>query len=349
MLIPLIVTLLAQSPSTLDERAVVAAEKAADAAARAADAAQKSAEALQKLADLEAAEKAGAEAGAKPAEAAAPAPSPWSGGASLGFTWLAGNANSITFTAAGNIQRKSERWIFGAKAFGAYGQTTPNDAKLKPQTVALNGGALAQIDFRLIPMVSIIAAGGVDTDHVKSVELRGYGELGVGIMWVDTKVDDYQKLMLKTDVTFRVGSEGRYNYFPAAPACEGPLPGTKIDVAQPEGKDIDSNGNYTIDLPSCASAEGGGGSVLQIAPRAALAFRYALNKNIFFTDDFEIMPTVAGASAGRLVLNNTAKLNVRVVANFGISASWGLKFDSKPATGNKELDNAVIGALDLSF
>lgn len=331
--LPLVASLLAQSPPTLEERQVIAAEKTA--------------EALQKLAELEAAEAAKeAAATAKPAEAPAaapaPAPSPWSGGLSLGFTYLTGNSNSITFSGAGNIQRKTDRWIYGAKVWGAFGQTTSGEGL--EEVVAFNAGILGQVDLRLHEKVSILVAGGVDTDHVKAVELRGYGEVGVGILWIDQKVEDYQKLMLKTDVTFRVGSEGRYNYYPAAAA---PCWGRNKD-GDPEVRPLGA-ADFGDQWPSCAATEGGGGSVLQVAPRAALAFKYSLTKSVFFTDDFEIMPTVAGSLAGRLILNNNAKLNVRVIANFGLSASWSLKFDSKPATGKKELDNAVIGAVDLTF
>lgn len=348
LLIPLVTVLLAQSPSTLDERAVIAAEKAADAAARAADAAQKSAEALQRLADLEAAEAAGADAGAKPAEAAkppAPAPSPWSGGVALGFTYLAGNSNSITFAGNANIQRKSERWIIGAKAFGAFGQTTASSAT-NPEVVALNAGLTAQVDFRIIEKVSIFVQGGFDTDHVKAIEARGFGEIGVGVLWVDVKAEDYQKVMFKTDVGFRLQAEGRYNYYPtAATPCEG------NNQAFPTGADIDANGN-PIDLPSCASKDGGGGTALIAAPRAALAFKFALTKTIVFTDDFEILPSVIKADPAdpaRVLLNNTAKLSLRVWENLGIGASWALKFDSFPAKGKKELDNAVIGTVDVNF
>jgi Protein of unknown function, DUF481 len=347
VLIPIVVALLAQSPSTLDERAVIAAEKAADAAARAADAAQKSAEALQKLAELEAAEKAGEAAGAKPAEAAKPpaAPSPWSGGAALGFTYLAGNANSLTFAGNANIQRKSERWIIGAKLFGAFGETTA-PANGNREVVALNAGLTAQVDFRIIEKVSIFVAGGFDTDHVKAVEARGFGEIGVGVLWVDVKAEDYQKVMFKTDVGFRLQGEGRYNYYPtAALPCEG------NNQVFPAGSDVDASGN-PIDLPSCASKEGGGGSALVAAPRAALAFKFALTKSIVFTNDFEILPSVIKADAAdpaRVLINNTAKLSLRVWENFGIGASWALKFDSFPARGKKDLDNAVIGTVDVNF
>ena len=350
LLLPLVASLLAQSPSAADERAAVAAEKAADAAKSAAEAAQRSADALQKLVELEAAEKAPPPAAA-PAPAA-PAPSPWSGGVSLGFTYLAGNSNSVTFAGAANVQRKTQRWIYGAKVFGAYGLTTPADGAA-PQTVALNAGINAQIDFRLIERVSILIAGGLDTDHVKSVELRGYGDVGVGIIWVDQKVEDYQKLMLKTDITFRVGSEGRYNYYPTATnACYlqkriSPNNVT-VELTPADAPLTDASGN-AIEYFSCGEAAGGGGSVLQIAPRASVAFKYSLTKSIFFTDDFEIMPTVAGSFAGRLSVNNTAKVSIRPIPLFGISASWVLNVDTRPAKGKKEIDNAVIGSLDLAF
>lgn len=341
----LAVSLLSQSGPTLDERAVIAAEKAAEAAQRAADAAQKSAEALAKLAELEAAERASAAPAAPAPAAAAPVkpPSLWSGGASVGLTWLAGNSDSLTFGAAASAQRKSERFIIGLKTFAAYGENTNTLGTPVRTIVAASYGLSGQLDIRLVEKVSIIIGTGFDADYVKNVEARGFWEVGAGVLWVDVKAEDYQKVFLKTDLTFRIGYESRYNYFPgAASPCVG-----RDANGDPELHPVGAadTGAY----PSCADPAAGGGSVLLVAPRAALAFKYALTKTIVFTDDLEIMPNIVGPTAGRVLLNNTAKVSVRVWENFGFGVSWGIKYDSIPAKDRKPFDSALIASLDATF
>ena len=308
-----LVTLLAQAPDAAAAAPAPSTEerlqKALDAAQKAAEAAQKAAEAAQKAA--EAAQKATA-APAAPAEEKkeeAKPPSKWSGSAGIGFVYVTGNANSVTFAGNAAAQRKSDRYIFGLRAFGAYGQTTPTGA-VAADTVALNAGLGAQFDYRFIPMISMLVGGGLDTDHLKSIEIRGYGELGVGVIWLDRKEEDFQKLFLRTDLTFRIQQENRHRYFPT--------PGPEDDV-------------------------------FMLAPRVAAQFRYALNKSTAFQQDVELMPNVVGASPGRLLINATSKLSARLLENIALAVSFQVKYDSRPATARVPTDTATMASIEAVF
>src|SRR4051794_35821718 len=52
----------------------------------------------------------------------APPPSPWTVGVSAGLTWATGNVSSLSFVAGANALRKTDRTLFSAKLFAAYGE-----------------------------------------------------------------------------------------------------------------------------------------------------------------------------------------------------------------------------------
>jgi hypothetical protein len=348
----LVVALLAQTPATAEERAAAAAEAAAAAAKSAAEAAQKAADALAKLAELEAKEHGAAPAAPAAAPAPAAPPSLWSGGASVGLTWLTGNSESLTFGALGNLQRKSERTIIGVKTWATYGENTTTFGTPTKTVIAANFGLSGQLDIRLIEKVSIILGSGFDSDYVKNVEARGFWEAGVGVLWVDVKEEDYQKVFLKTDLTFRIGYESRYNYFPnAKTACYQPDRKNGGFKAVPTGADVDVDGN-PLALPSCADGTVGGGNALLVAPRLALAFKYSLTKTIVFTEDFEVMPSVVKAQPTdpfRALINNTAKISLRIFGNFGFGIASQLRVDTFPAADKKSVDHALLATIDTTF
>lgn len=234
--------------SSLDERAVLAAERAAAAAEKAALAAESAVRAAATTATPAAAT---AEASSsKPSAASA-----WTGNAGLGLIMLSGNANSITVSATAGVQRKTELWILNLKAFGAFGQQTGSAAGASPVVVAYNAGLEAQGDWRFNSWVSAFVGGGVDTDHVKSVEIRGFGQGGIGLMWLDEKEKDLQKILLRTDLSLRYSRENRFQYYP-----------NMLD--QPD-----------VDL---------------LAPRFAATFRYALNAGVVFQQEAEVLPNILG-------------------------------------------------------
>lgn len=290
-------------------RAAESAERAARAAQSAAESAERAAKAAQQLAEA-AAPKAAAPEAAPAAQAPVPETKEvaWSGVISAGLISLTGNAQSITTTGALSATRQSEDWIFALKANGAYGQTRPQDPDLVPETVALNALLELRADRRLSELFAIYLLAGASTDHVKSIEALPYGEAGLSILWLDELEDEFSVLKLQTDLAFRYGDELRFQYYPTV-------------------QDIED--------------------VLIAAPKLGVAFRYALTRDVIFTEDLEVLPTVLGPS--RVLVNSTTKLSARLIAALSLGVSFVVKHDSRPAEGKVPTDTALNVGLDIGF
>lgn len=274
-----------------------AAERAAAAAERAAAAAQTAAEAAQR-----AAEAAAAVAGAPKTAAAAagaPAPKKWTGTLGLGLISLTGNSRSLTFNATGAAERKSDGWILGLKGYGVYGQSRVPEGT-STQVLAKAAGFQTRMDRKFHDRYTGYLLGALDTDHVKSVELRYTAEAGASITWVDASGPSGWKTSLRTDLGFRWTLEQRYQYYPV-------------------GLALDDETMY--------------------APRLGLSFRYALNRNVLFSEDAEILPNVVGA--GRVIVNSTAKLSSRLTESLSLGASFQVNHDSEPAAGKVATDTIL--------
>ncbi|MBI5070922.1 MAG: DUF481 domain-containing protein [Deltaproteobacteria bacterium] len=295
---------LAQAPAADPaSRAAAAAEKAAAAAQTAAEAAARAAAAAEK-----ALERPAAAAPAAPAAAPAPAPAAWAGTAGLGLISLTGNSSSVVFNGAATVERKGPLWIHAGKASAAYGQTrTPSTGV--HETTALAAGAFLRSDRRFTPSTSAYLLAGVETDHVKSVEVRYSGELGTAIAWIDS-AEGERKTFLRTDLGLRIAEEKRFRYYPVGQG---------------------------LHLPEAVI----------VAPRAAVAFKHALSKDVSFTDDLEVLPSVWGGS--RVLVNNAARVAARLTATFQLGVTFALTHDSAPAAGRKQTDTALGVSVEYGF
>ncbi len=284
-------------PSAAD-RAAIAAEKAAAAAERVAVAAEK---------------LAGIEPKKEDPKADPPAVvDPWKGLISIGLVSLTGNADSLTATAGAQVDKKFGPWALGLRATGAYGQSRPNDAS-PSQVTALRAGTTVRGDRLLINWASLYVMAGLETDHVKSVELRGFGEIGTGLTLVEKKEGDLEKLYIRGDIAFRYSRETRYQFF-------GDVPAGDLRV-QP--------------------------AVTLVAPRFGATFRFGFNKHVKFSEEAEVLPNLIGAS--RVLVNSNTKLSARVIDPLSITAGFLLTFDSAPAPNKKALDTALTLGLEASF
>lgn len=307
----------AEKSAAASEKSSAAVEKAAAAVEKAAAAAEKAAEAAAKAAEAAAAaNKPAAPAPAPaPAVAAAPAepapeepkPAVWTGSAAVSLVSLTGNSESIAVSLNAAAERKSESWILGLKANAAYGEARPATGG-NWQVNALNAAFQARGAFRFTPRYSAYLLAGIDTDHVASVEARPYGEAGIGILWLDDMEGDLSKLKLNTDVAFRYAKELRFQYYPV-----------KLNLDD-------------VDLA---------------APRIGVSFRYALNKNVIFTEDAEVLPNILGEI--RWLVNSNTKISARVVNPLSIYIALLVKYDSKPAPGKVETDTALSFGVEAGF
>ncbi len=246
-------------------------------------------------------------------DAPPPKPELWAGTVGLGLTWVTGNVTSIAFVASGQATRKGEHTITVLKAFGGYGEKV-KESGVGTEVLLLNAGLAGQFDYRFTQHVSAFVGAGIDTDHVKSVEIRGYADVGVGVLWLDVKEGEvgkeFQKLYLKTDLGLRVMPEERFQYYPVE-----------------------------MDVPNA----------LMVGPRLGLSFRYALSAAAYFTEDAELMPNVLPNQPGRVLFNSVSKLGVGIGANMSLAAGFTVKYDSAPAVGRKNTDTVLSVGLDANF
>jgi hypothetical protein len=299
----------AASAAESASRAAIAAEHAAEAAAKAAQAAADAAGAAQKYA-------AGPVVVTTPStpkspEAAPAAPPPpsvtWTSVINLGLIALTGNTQSLAFSLGGNVQRKGPEWIWGVKGGALYGQTRDNATGIntinaEAASVQLRG------DKRVTPAFSGYLLAGIDTDHIKNIEERPYGELGASLVWFDVKEGDLQKTTFRTDLGFRYGREYRFQYFP-----------------------------YAVNQ----------GDVDIVAPHLGVGYRYAVNKEIIFTDDLDLVANLQG-DARLLVLNN-AKIAARLTDTFSLAIQFIINYDSLPPLGKKDADTALTIGVDIAL
>jgi putative salt-induced outer membrane protein YdiY len=295
-----------EAPSAAVEagRAANAAERAAAAAMIAAEAATKAAEAAARVTAVVPASLT-MPAAPPPAAPPQPAASKWTGTVGLGLISLTGNSRTTTFNTNAVAERKSEHWITGAKLYATYGQNRAAGAA-DTETVAESAGGLVRLDRRFGERYSTYLLGAVDTDHVKSVELRSTGEAGATVVWVDAGGDSGWKTTLRTDLGFRIANEQRYQYYP-----------TREPLA-----------DETL-----------------YAPRAAVAFRYALSKDVLFTEDAEILPNIVGDS--RVVVNTVSKISTRLSRSLAFGVAFTVAHDSQPAPAKVPTDTALALTLDV--
>jgi putative salt-induced outer membrane protein YdiY len=293
-------------PAERAANAAEAAQKAAEAAQSAAQAAQVAAEAAQKIAQ--------ANPGQAPTVTPTPTPaenapvSPWKATLGAGLISLTGNTSSITFNSNVLVERKLGLWTLSGKAIGTYGQSRPIDGSV-PQVLALNGSLLLRGDRQLLDWVSVYVLGGVDTDHVKSVEFRVYGEPGTGLTWLNQEKETRPlQLYLRTDLGLRVAQESRFQYYPT----------------------IENIPDVTL-----------------VAPRLAIEFRATLKKDLQFVQTGEVMQNVYGPS--RTVVNTLSKLSVHLISSLSLGVSFTIAYDSDPAPGKVPTDTALSLTLDYSI
>jgi hypothetical protein len=301
----------ADAASKAAAAAAQAAESAAKAADRAAAAAEKAAATAEKVAEKPAekpAEKAPEKAAEKPAEKPAPK---WTGTLGLGTIFLTGNTQTITFTSSLALERKSEEWIVGLKAGGAYGQTTLAGTAGGPSTdqvTALSANIQVRGERRFTPIFSGYLQGGILTDHVASIEERPQGEFGGSVLWFDVKEGELAKTSLKTDLGLVAGYEYRQQYYPTVAHLD---------------------------------------SVAIVAPHLGVAYKYAASKEIQFSNDLDLSPNVINAV--RLILVDSAKITARLSEGINLAIGFKLNWDTLPAAGKKELDTATLISLEIAL
>jgi hypothetical protein len=248
-----------------------------------------------------------------PAAAPVPPDVRWSGTLGLGLIALTGNSKTVTFSTLGALERKSKLWIWGIKGSAAYGQNQA-PGQTSAQVSALNAMFQARGDRRFSDMTSLYLLAGVDTDHLQSVESRPFGELGVALIWFDEKQGDLAKTSLRTDLGFRYGREYRFQYYPVHVGPSGDPSLAEVDI---------------------------------VAPRLGVAYRYAVNKDVIFTEEISALGNVVNQA--RLLFSSTTKLASRLTEKLSLGVSFVINDDTVPAPGKVPTDTALTVGLEIGL
>jgi opacity protein-like surface antigen len=225
-----------------------------------------------------------------------------------GLIVLTGNSNTTTFTLASAASRETLGWIVSGKLNAAYGQNEPAAGGPK-QVTALNGGVQLRLDRKFGETWTVYGLGGVEADHVASIEYRTQAEVGGSAQWLDEKVDGWQRLALRTDLGFRYGYEARWQYY-GTPT--GAQPGVEL-----------------------------------LAPRFGLAFRYGFSKEVFVSEDAEVLPNISGPS--RLLAKSVTRFSSRLTQALTFGVSYTVAYDSAPAAGKVKTDTGLAALLEVAF
>ena len=294
------------------------AERAADAAQKAAEAAQKAAEAAQRIADS-VAPPPPPPVDANAAPTAAPAPG-WVGNVGVGLQFITGNAQALTLTGQAAVDRKWDVWALGIRLSGAYGLSNP-DTNIATNVTAITArrasGTIRGDRSIGAGFASIYLLAGSEFDHMKSIESRTVGEAGTGLTFFNQKDGDLERLFLRLDLAIRGGYETRFQYFPAPSSVMNP--GVPI-----------------------------------LAPRAGISFRWGFSKDVRFSEEIEFLPYLLQPTQGRVLINNTTKLNARLTGALSLSTAVLVNFDSQPPVGadgstRKSTDVALTVGLEAAF
>jgi hypothetical protein len=290
------------------------------AADRAAAAAERAAAAAEKSAD----------AAMRIADAVAPpAASPtkpaekkegWIGNVGVGLTFITGNSQNLTLTGSAAADRKWEVWSLGIRLSGAYGLSNPDTNATGNVSSTTSRRALGQVRAARSfgsGFASIFALAGSEFDHMKNIESRTVGEVGTGLTFLNKKEGELEKLYLRLDVAVRAGYETRFQYFP--------VPGPVTDYG-----------------------------IVLLAPHFAATFRWNFTKEVRLVEELEFIPFVLAPTLGRLLINNTTKLNAQLTETLALTTALLVNFDSMPPAGTggllrKNTDVALTVGIEAAF
>jgi hypothetical protein len=298
-------------PNEIVLRALKAAEDAAVAAREAADATRASTEALR------AAMKQGQEA-AKAPDAKPPEEkkeTPWVFNLGVNLISVSGNANAVTAKVGGTVTGKWGEWSANLKGSAAYGQTSVPSVTApgtSDTTVTAQNGDLAlRGDRAFSPKFGAYVTSGAAADHVASIQRQYFGEAGLGITWFEEKDADadWVRAKLRTDLGFRAMHEDRQKYFP------------EPDLAGATHNNI-------------------------FAPRLTLAFRYALSKTAFFSQDAEVLPDIQTTNVRA---SAASVISAQIDKGVAITLGYKIRYIGVPPAGVKPTDTELGAGVNWTF
>jgi hypothetical protein len=84
-----------------------------------------------------------------------------------------------------------------------------------------------------------------------------------------------------------------------------------------------------------------------LGPRLGLSFRYGFSKEVFLTEEAEVMAGLEGAT--RWLAKSVTKLSARLTEAMALGVAYTVTSDSAPAPGKEKVDTGLTALLEVGF
>ena len=219
---------------------------------------------------------------------------------------ISGNARAYTLGLDTGANGRWGQWGTELKLGYGFGRT-----RLAAVPVANNGVVSARGERDYTKLLSSYAQLGALFDRVASIDHQEYGELGLGLTWIDQKVGTLVLHHLRTSLGFRTTFEARKNfYFP-----DGPQP---------------SPARHWI-----------------YAPTVGFSYRYSINRHVYVTE--EALVALDVQSLHNVRATSDTGLNVQLHEAIVLSLLAKVRYIGEPAQGRQQTDTTFASQLTWNF
>ncbi len=230
----------------------------------------------------------------------------------LSVVYLTGNSNAFTGSAGLQLSLLSGPWTVAFKGSAVYGEAKAAGAARSSVTAS---NALGEVRGQrdLMKYLGLYALGGAAFDRVAKVESRGYGELGVSVIFFKHEEGDLVKSQLELDVGGRYQHQEWFQYYP--------------DASGPGNHYLGPKNDFFIHVGE--------------------SFRYAIDKRTVFSETVDLLPDVI--TVDDFNMNADAQLSVKLVGPLSFAVDFLVKYNNLPPPGAQKLDTQLTVSATVSF
>jgi len=294
------------------EAAHAAARDAASAAHAAAEAAKSAAEAAKTTAGAVETLATHVEDMEHPEPKTMPELPEWSYQLSLSALANRGNADNFAGKLTAGVDGNWHQWSTELRGNAAYGLANVASTAVATETTTFNGSVSGRGEHQYAPYIGSYALAGGAFDHIANIRYQAYGELGMVIIWWEVERHGFVKSRLRTSLGARLMRESRAEYYV-------PLPQLPVRL----------------------------GDRWVWGPDVTLNYRYALNKDVFISEDADLLYNVADASDMRF--GSTTTLGAKMTSRVSLQTSVKVRYIGEPAEGKQSFDGELSTGLNFTF
>jgi hypothetical protein len=241
-----------------------------------------------------------------------PPPRTWTATAGLGLIVLAGNASNITFNGLAAAERKTTQWIYSFRAAGTYGRSRPPEVEGQPAEPARTIALNANLQLR---------------------GDRRFTERFSGYLLTSAETDRVRSVELRSS-----GEGGASAIWWERTTEEGLQSFLRTDLAFRIARE--RRFQYYPTRENLPDVSIGG-------PRIGLNIRYAISRDTLLHNELSVL--ASAVEGARLIVNNQAKLTVRLTRALGLGTALLFQYDSEPPEGKLPVDASFTMTFEVAL